>query len=100
MGVSFFVFKTKQNKTKECFPSFTGIIAPKQAHVCVCFLAEEQPGEEVVTGAVCQGGFGGVEESLKIMGKSNSKLKPEVVEELTRKTYCEYLHVFFFVLVF
>lgn len=23
------------------------------------------------------------------MGKSNSKLKPEVVEELTRKTYCE-----------
>ncbi|KAA8592801.1 hypothetical protein FQN60_018256 [Etheostoma spectabile] len=24
---------------------------------------------------------------LKIMGKSNSKLKPEVVEELTRKTY-------------
>uniref|UniRef100_A0A493TRT5 Uncharacterized protein n=1 Tax=Anas platyrhynchos platyrhynchos TaxID=8840 RepID=A0A493TRT5_ANAPP len=24
------------------------------------------------------------------MGKSNSKLKPEVVEELTRKTYCEY----------
>ena len=28
---------------------------------------------------------------LKIMGKSNSKLKPEVVEELTRKTYCECL---------
>lgn len=24
------------------------------------------------------------------MGKSNSKLKPEVVEELTRKTYCKY----------
>lgn len=24
------------------------------------------------------------------MGKSNSKLKPEVVEELTRKTYCEW----------
>ena len=24
-----------------------------------------------------------------IMGKSNSKLKPEVVEELTRKTYCK-----------
>lgn len=23
------------------------------------------------------------------MGKSNSKLKPEVVEELTRKTYCK-----------
>jgi hypothetical protein len=23
------------------------------------------------------------------MGKSNSKLKQEVVEELTRKTYCE-----------
>lgn len=28
------------------------------------------------------------------MGKSNSKLKPEVVEELTRKTYCEYLRIF------
>ena len=26
----------------------------------------------------------------KVMGKSNSKLKPEVLEELTRKTYCEY----------
>lgn len=24
------------------------------------------------------------------MGKSNSKLKAEVLEELTRKTYCEY----------
>ena len=33
------------------------------------------------------------------MGKSNSKLKPEVVEELTRKTYCKYLKVFFFGLV-
>lgn len=33
---------------------------------------------------------------LKItMGKSNSKLKPEVVEELTRKTYCKYCQVFF-----
>uniref|UniRef100_A0A3Q1FJP7 Neuronal calcium sensor 1 n=1 Tax=Acanthochromis polyacanthus TaxID=80966 RepID=A0A3Q1FJP7_9TELE len=30
------------------------------------------------------------------MGKSNSKLKPEVVEELTRKTYCEYPRVVFF----
>lgn len=29
------------------------------------------------------------------MGKSNSKLKPEVVEELTRKTYCEYLQLLF-----
>ena len=61
------------------------------------FLAEEQTGEEVVTGTACQGGFGCVEE--KIMGKSNSKLKPEVVEELTRKTYCEYLQVFFFLLL-
>lgn len=26
---------------------------------------------------------------LKTMGKSNSKLKPELVEELTRKTYCK-----------
>lgn len=26
---------------------------------------------------------------LESMGKSNSKLKPEVVEELTRKTYCK-----------
>ncbi len=25
------------------------------------------------------------------MGKSNSKLKHEVVDELTRKTYCKYL---------
>ena len=30
------------------------------------------------------------EETRCTMGKSNSKLKPEVVEELTRKTYCEY----------
>lgn len=30
------------------------------------------------------------------MGKSNSKLKQEVVEDLTRKTYCEYRQAAFF----
>lgn len=64
----------------------------KLGYVCCMFLADEQTWEEVETGAASQGGFGCAEE---IMGKSNSKLKPEVVEELTRKTYCKYLQVFF-----
>uniref|UniRef100_A0A8D2ZQD3 Neuronal calcium sensor 1 n=1 Tax=Scophthalmus maximus TaxID=52904 RepID=A0A8D2ZQD3_SCOMX len=66
-------------------------VVPDRGHEEQMFAVKvptkEHSGEEVVTGASCQGGFGGVEEKLKIMGKSNSKLKPEVVEELTRKTY-------------
>lgn len=46
-----------------CFSYFTGVIAPEPALRLCVFLAEERTGEEVVVGAVCRGGFGGVEGS-------------------------------------
>lgn len=59
MGVDFsfsFFFPPEQQKVC-CFSGVTGL------RFCM-FLAEEQTGEEVGTGAAaCQGGFGGVEES-------------------------------------
>ena len=82
-----------------CFSCFTDVFATELAPVCICFLAEEKIGGGSDRCCVprwiwrCGG-------ELKIMGKSNSKLKPEVVEELTRKTYCEYHQVFVFLFVF
>lgn len=66
--VVFFLFlkdtnKQTKKKAKASFSCRIGGIAPKLAHICCMFLAEEQIGEEVVTGAVCHGGFGGVEGS-------------------------------------
>lgn len=45
------------------FSYLTRVFAPKLAPLLLRVLAEEQTGEDVVTGDTCQRGFGGVEES-------------------------------------